>query len=170
MIRWTVAAAVVLGWVAVGWGAPVPIDGQGPVPVEKMRVGNPAVLPMMGTWRFKLEHGKSPSVKGELPANLDAHDGDFAKADFDDSGWSDIAVPGNWEIAGFSRPTFQTPDDDIGLYRRWVEAPAGLANRKVLWHFGGVFDGAEVFVNGERGGEVGGRGTGPFGRGFGNRW
>src|SRR5579863_1928236 len=127
MIR-LIGAAVVLGWVGVVWGAPVPIGGEGPVAVEKVRVDNPAVLPMMGTWRFRLEHGKSPSVKGELPGELDSHEGDFAQAGFDDSSWSDIAVPGNWEIAGFSRPTFQTPDDDIGLYRRWVEVPAGFAN------------------------------------------
>ena len=30
--------------------------------------------------------------------------------------------------------------------------PAGFAGQQVLWHFDGVYDGAEVFVNGQRAG------------------
>ncbi|KUL15017.1 MAG: Glycosyl hydrolase family 2, partial [Proteiniphilum sp. 51_7] len=30
----------------------------------------------------------------------------FQKADFDDSGWSDIRVPGNWEVQGFGVPIY----------------------------------------------------------------
>jgi hypothetical protein len=63
-------------------------------------------------------------------------------------------VPANWEIEGFSRPTFQergnNASDDIGLYRRWVEVPAKFSGQQVLWHFDGIYDGAEVFVNGQR--------------------
>ena len=39
---------------------------------------------------------------------------------------------------------------DIGLYRRLVDIPASFAGQRVLWHFDGAFDGAEVFVNGQR--------------------
>jgi beta-galactosidase len=65
-------------------------------------------------------------------------------------------VPANWEIEGFSRPTFQNrgkeASDDIGLYRRLVFVPKNFSGKQVLWHFDGVYDGAEVFVNGRRAG------------------
>jgi beta-galactosidase len=135
--------------------APVPVPGNSPVRVELHRPGNPAVLPMTGTWRFKLEHGGSPAVRGELPA--DAPTPAFAApgtSDAADAGWTNIPVPANWEIEGFSILTYQERSgnlsDDIGLYRRFVNVPASFANQKVLWHFDGVFDGAEVFVNGLR--------------------
>jgi beta-galactosidase/beta-glucuronidase len=109
---------------------------------------------MAGTWRFKLDHGVSPAVKGELPP--DAAIPDFATPAANDADWKDIPVPANWEIEGFSIPTYQERDkiqsDDIGLYRRWVQVPASFRGQKVLWHFDGVYDGAEVFVNGQRAG------------------
>ena len=135
--------------------APVPLNGTAPVPLDRLRVNNPAVLPMTGAWRFKLEHGASPAVKGVLPAP-DAATATFAAAGLNDQDWKDIPVPANWEIEGFSMPTFQNrgngASDDIGLYRRWVNVPADFANKTVLWHFDGVYDGAEVWVNGRRAG------------------
>ena len=107
---------------------------------------------MTGTWRFKLEHGTSPAVKGELPA--DAPVPAFAAPDASDADWKNIPVPANWEIEGFSMPRYKDRlgdvSDDIGLYRRPVEVPASFAGQRVLWHFDGVFNGAEVFVNGQR--------------------
>jgi beta-galactosidase len=136
--------------------APVPLNGNVPVPLDRLRLGNPAVLSMTGTWRFKLEHGESPATKGLLPASTNAAADSFAAADWNDQEWKDIPVPANWEIEGFSRPTFQNrgrdASDDIGLYRRWMDVPANFAGRQVLWHFDGVYDGAEVFVNGQRAG------------------
>jgi beta-galactosidase len=136
------------------FAAPVPLTGKVPVPVEKLRVGNPAVLSMNGTWRFKLEHGASPAINGVLTVSTNAAADRFATADTDDKDWKNIPVPANWEIEGFSRPTFQdrgnNVSDDIGLYRRWMDVPAGFSGQQVLWHFDGVYDGAEVFVNGQR--------------------
>jgi beta-galactosidase/beta-glucuronidase len=134
--------------------APVPIAGRAPVRVDRLRAGNPAVLPMTGVWRFKLDHGVSPAVNGEMPP--DAAIPDFATPAASDADWKDIPVPANWEIEGFSIPTYQERDkiqsDDIGLYRRWVQVPASFRGQRVLWHFDGVYDGAEVFVNGQRAG------------------
>ena len=134
--------------------APVPVAGRAPVPVDRLRAGNPAVFPMTGAWRFKLDHGISPAVKGELPP--DAAVPDFATPAASDADWKDIPVPANWEVEGFSIPTYQertgNQSDDIGLYRRWVQVPASFAGQRVFWHFDGVYDGAEVFVNGQRAG------------------
>ena len=137
---------------ATAFAAPVPVPGDAPVPVNRLRLGNPAVLAMTGTWRFKLDHGVSPAVKGVLPA--DAPVPAFASPDASDADWKNIAVPANWEIEGFSTLTYQerarNQSTDIGLYRRWVDIPASFAGQCVLWHFDGAYDGAEVFVNGQR--------------------
>jgi beta-galactosidase len=134
------------------FAVPVPIPGDAPVPVDRVRLGNTNVIPMTGVWRFKLEHGTSPAVKGELPA--DAAVPDFASPDASDAGWSNIPVPANWEIEGFSMLRYKdrlgNVSDDIGLYRRLVDIPAAYAGQRVLWHFDGVYNGAEVFVNGQR--------------------
>jgi len=76
----------------------------------------------------------------------------FAQPGLDDRGWSSLAVPGNWEMEGFSRPTYGGPDATVGLYRRWVDIPASFAGQRVIWHFDGVNNGAEIFVNGVRAG------------------
>ena len=133
------------------FAAPVPVPGEAPVPVDRLRPGNTNVIPMTGTWRFRLEHGVSPAVKGQLPA--DAAVPDFATPEGSDAGWTNILVPANWEIEGFSMMTFQerpATSHDIGLYRRTVEIPAAFAGKTVLWHFDGAYDGAELFVNGQR--------------------
>ncbi len=131
---------------------PVPVAGNVPVSLNRLRVNNPAVLPMTGTWRFLLDHGNSPSVNGALPESATATIPAFALAETSDATWKDIPVPSNWEIEGFSRPTFQNPNNDIGLYRRSLDVPAEFTGKRVLWHFDGSYDGTEVFVNGQRAG------------------
>jgi len=133
------------------FAAPVPVPGDAPVPVERLRPGNPAVFPMTGTWRFNLDHGTNSAFQGVLPADTPVPD--FATTNGADSGWTNILVPANWEIEGFSIPTYQerpVTSHDIGLYRRWVDIPPNFAGQTVLWHFDGAYDGAEVFVNGRR--------------------
>jgi hypothetical protein len=89
----------------VAFAAPVPVPGDLPVPVDRLRLGNPAVLAMTGTWRFKLEQGVSPAVEGRLPA--DAAMPGFAAPAASDADWKTIPVPANWEIEGFSMLTYQ---------------------------------------------------------------
>jgi len=149
-LRNTVLACLCVA--ATAFAVPVPVPGDAPVAVDRLRPGNLAVLPMTGTWRFKLDHGTSPAVRGELPEGAAVDD--FAMPGTSDLDWTNIPVPANWEIEGFSNLTYQdrvaNPSDDIGLYRRMVQVPASFAGQRVLWHFDGVFDGAEVFVNGRR--------------------
>jgi beta-galactosidase len=133
------------------FAAPVPVPGDAPIAVDRLRPGNLAVLPMTGTWRFKLEQGVSPAVRGELPADTPVPD--FVKPEASDTDWKNILVPANWEVEGFSMFTYQerpAKSTDIGLYRRLVEVPASFANQKVLWHFDGAYNGADVYVNGQR--------------------
>ena len=130
----------------------MPVPGDAPVPVDRLRPGNPAVLPMTGTWRFKLEHGTSPAVKGELPA--DAARARLRRPRCLRRRLEEHPRPrqlGNRRLLHPHLPgTPRQLSDDIGLYRRWVDVPASFAGQRVLWHFDGVYDGAEVFVNGQR--------------------
>ena len=89
-----------------------------------------------------------PDPKENSPAVRDA----FASPGFDDAAWDNQPVPSNWEMAGYSLPTYDDVDDTVGLYRRAVLVPAAWAGKRVYWHFDGALDGMEVFVNGQRAG------------------
>ncbi len=88
-----------------------------------------------GDWRFKLENDPSEQ---------------FYKLDYDEAaGWRDLAVPGNWEMAGCSPATYWQPDDAVGYYRKWIDIPAGWSGRLVKINFDGVQNGAEIWLNGQ---------------------
>jgi beta-galactosidase len=76
----------------------------------------------------------------------------FASPKFDDSAWDKIKVPSNWEMLGYSLPTYGSVDNTVGQYRRVVTVPASWAGRKIYWRFDGALDGAEIFVNGQKAG------------------
>ncbi len=63
--------------------------------------------------------------------------------------WHELAVPGNWEMAGFSPATYNQPDNAIGLYRLSFDVPAEWKGRIVKLNFDGVQTGAELFLNGK---------------------
>jgi beta-galactosidase len=86
--------------------------------------GSP-VTPLDGDWRF------AP----------DPPDG-FWRPEFEDTTWSDIAVPSHWEMRGFRSL------DGLGGYRRWFSSPPGPG--RLILRFDGVYSGAEVWVNGRR--------------------
>ena len=78
-----------------------------------------------GTWKFHLNP----------PAN-------FTEPTYDDSTWGSIAVPAHWEMQGYRSL------DGLGGYRRWFEVPAGTG--RLVLKFEGVYNGAEVWINGKR--------------------
>lgn len=84
------------------------------------------------------------------PAGPSPEDDAFTRTDFKDATWDRVSVPSNWEMAGYSLPTYDAVDRTAGLYRRWVAIPAAFAGKRVLWRFDGVLDGAEIYVNGKR--------------------
>jgi beta-galactosidase len=107
-----------------------------------------------GRWRFRLEQpGDTPehgSIGGR-PRDIVTPDRPepFEAAGYrEDDSWHDLAVPGNWEMAGFSLATFNQPDNAIGLYRLSFTVPAGWRDRLVKIQFDGVQNGAEVYCNG----------------------
>ena len=137
----------------------VPISIQ-PADVRYLRVTVSAVSD--GQWASirelkigTLEDGKAtmwqpPSAKtlAVPPAVRDA----FAAPNFADADWDKIAVPSNWEMLGYSIPTYDSVDNTVGLYRRTIAVPKSWAGRRVYWHFDGALDGAEIWVNGHKAG------------------
>lgn len=109
-----------------------------------------------GVWRFKLE---APVNDAETPVGQwrekrpiktpETFECFFALDYKEDKSWSDLAVPGNWEMAGFSPATYNEPDNTSGFYRKWFDVPAEWEGRKVLVNFDGVQNGAEIWLNGK---------------------
>ena len=114
-------------------------------------------LSLNGTWKFNY----SPSTD-ERPT-------DFFKEDYDVSAWDDIRVPGCIEMQGYDRPlyinvNYPFPDNPpyinvsvsgsgsnpVGSYRRTFTLPEGWESRRTILHFGGIYSGAYVWVNGEK--------------------
>ncbi len=98
------------------------------------------------------EVGWHPPVPKPITLSAAAAQNVFASPTFNDAKWSSIPVPSNWELLGYSLPTYDAVDNTAGLYRRTVIVPAAWAGRRVYWHFDGALDGAEVFVNGQKAG------------------
>ena len=111
-------------------------------------------MTLNGTWKFFW-------VK-----NADARPTDFWKADFNDKGWSDMPVPGVWELNGFGDPIYvnvgyawrsqfknnppQVPveNNHVGSYRREITVPAAWSGKEVIAHFGSVTSNMYLWVNG----------------------
>lgn len=73
---------------------------------------------------------------------------------FDDTGWEDVGLPHS-----FSIPYFMSKDFYIGYgwYRKQVELKAADLKKRLFLEFDGVFQEAEIFVNGKRvGSHIGG--------------
>ena len=120
-----------------------------PIPADKG-----CVVSLDGSWRFKLEQVKSPlGFDGNgrpIPADYPATFETFYKADYQEGAdWRDIAVPGNWEMAGFSPATYNNPDNASGFYRVWFDVPGDWTGRMVMVNFDGVQNGCEVWCNGQ---------------------
>ena len=96
-------------------------------------------LLLNGLWKFNWQ--RSPKNKPNA----------FETANFNDSKWQKIPVPGNWEAEGFGYPiylderfpfTTTWPDapkeyNPIGSYRKSFALPKSWKNKQVFLHVGG---------------------------------
>lgn len=89
-----------------------------------------------GTWKFRYSPG--PVVA----------DDSFTKSDFDDTPWSGITVPSNWELEGFAEPKYGTTAEGFGDYRTRFTVPAAWQGERVFLRFDGALYGLEAFING----------------------
>jgi len=92
--------------------------------------------------------GGATREKSSLNGFWKYQQGDVAGAmapGFDDGSWQSVGLPHS-----FSLPYFMSPDFYVGYgwYRRHLPLTASIAGRRVALEFEGVFQDAEVFVNG----------------------
>ena len=114
------------------------------------------VVSLDGTWRFKLEQAEGKdATPGEhwtkkLPVKYPETFEPFHQPDYkEETGWVDIKVPGNWEMAGRSPATYNQPDNASGFYRHTFDIPTNWEGRIVKINFDGVQNGAEIWLNGK---------------------
>jgi len=67
---------------------------------------------------------------------------DYAQKNWDDSGWSNIRVPGKWEDQGFR------DHDGYAWYRYNVNIPESLKNQGIMLRLGKIDDVDRVYING----------------------
>lgn len=108
------------------------------------------VISLNGIWRFYFER-LANYYSGSVP-NISLVDSSqpFQRLDYvEGAGWTNLAVPSNWEMAGFSPATYYGPDTTSGLYRNWFQVPASWQGRRVYLSLDGVQSSAQVWVNGQ---------------------
>jgi beta-galactosidase len=107
---------------------------------------------LSGTWKF--EHAYSPF---EAPEGFEA-------PSFDTSKWSDIAVPGMWQLQGFGKgpqytnvqyqipidpPNVSFTENETGSYVKRFKIPQELQSGQIRLRFEGVDAAFHVWVNGK---------------------
>jgi beta-galactosidase len=130
------------------------------LPSEKQN--NPQIISLNGTWKFKWS--PDPTLR---PV-------DFYKTDYSIADWTNILVPGNWEMQGFGTPiyininypfqkdpprvTSEPPKnftsyfqrDPVGSYCTTFQVPENWNDKLVFLNFGGVQSAMYVWVNGQK--------------------
>jgi beta-galactosidase len=123
---------------------------------------SPFYFPLNGAWKF------------HWVGNPDERPTNFFETNFDDSAWTNIDVPSNWEMKGYGTPIYLgsgypfkidpprvtsepptnwtafTQRDPVGSYRKTFELPKNWDGRRVFIHFDGVDSAFYLWVNGVR--------------------
>ena len=114
---------------------------------------SPNYCSLNGTWKFYFVD----SYK-QLPDNI-------TDPSVDASQWSDIQVPGNWEVQGFGtaiytnhgyefKPRHPQPPtlpeaNPVGVYRRDIDIPAEWMDKDIYLNIAGAKSGVYVYLNGK---------------------
>ena len=107
------------------------------------------ILPLDGMWKFRFAE--------DIAVCAD----DFRDPACDVSGWASIPVPSCWEMHGYGYPNYTNQrypfpyeppfirrQNPVGVYVREFELPGDWNSRRVIVHFGGVYSGYYVWING----------------------
>jgi len=87
----------------------------------------------------------------------------FQNMNYDDSDWTTIPVPANWEVEGFGHPIYlderypfttkwpNVPTDynPVGTYRKIIELNEAYLSEDIILHFAGAKSAMYVYINGE---------------------
>ena len=86
----------------------------------------------------------------------------FQNNNYDDSNWTTIPVPANWEVEGFGNPiylderypfTTKWPDaptdyNPVGTYRKFIDIDSEFLSEDVILHFAGAKSAMYLYING----------------------
>ncbi len=112
---------------------------------------SPFYQSLNGTWKFSYtdDFRKRPL--------------DFFEPGFNDSKWSALPIPSNWELQGFgipiytniiypfpNNPPFVGNDNPVGSYRKEFTVPDKWREKEVILHFGSITGCAFVYLNGQK--------------------
>lgn len=117
---------------------------------NKNQSGN--YLLLNGLWKFDWQRSAQDKPTG------------FQQHNFDDSHWSVIPVPGNWEAEGFGYPIYlderfpftttwpNVPKEynPIGSYRKPFTLPKSWQDKQVFLHIGAAKSSLDVWLNGKK--------------------
>lgn len=111
--------------------------------------GSPFIKSLSGYWKFWLAPNPTST-----PLN-------FWDCNHEDSSWSDLPVPSNWQLHGFDRPIYtnvvypfpldppHVPDENpTGCYRTYFHLPKEWEGRRILLHFEAVDSAFHAWING----------------------
>lgn len=120
------------------------------------------IISLDGRWSFHWSKDPDSRIK------------DFYTAEYDNSGWDKIDVPGNWQMQGYGKPIYinisypfyrdepkvtGTPPTDwfaydhrnpVGQYVTTVDVTEEMLTQNLILHFGGVHSAMYVWINGEK--------------------
>ncbi len=109
--------------------------------------------------KFKLLNGDWKFSYFQHPAYVPEN---YFALDYDDSDWSMIPVPSNWQMHGYDIPVYTNvkyaipvdppnipAENPVGLYRRHFTIKEDQLSDRHILHFGGVAIAFTVFVNGQ---------------------
>jgi len=110
------------------------------------------VKSLNGTWKFNWEESSSKRPKN------------FWKENYKINDWSDIQVPGHWELQGFGTPIYTdeeypfTPNppkvpkkfNPVGSYVKQFDLPEKWDGKQIFLHFGSVRSAMYVWLNGQK--------------------
>ncbi len=126
------------------------VFARGKEPAHALLPPDPdSVCRLNGPWRFHLAARPEQAPREfHLPA-------------FDDSAWTDIIVPGHWELQGHGQPIYTNiqypfppnppfvPEaNPTGCYRRTFTIPESWSGQEVFLVFEGVDSGFHLWING----------------------
>ena len=118
---------------------------------EKIPAQSTNFLSLNGKWKFN------------FAKQVDERPKSFFKSNFNDSNWSEIMVPGNWELMGWSSPIYldeeypfpvnppYVPHDynAVGSYRRSFTVPDSWNDKEIFLKLGSVRSAFYLWINGE---------------------
>ena len=107
------------------------------------------MMPLDGVWKIRFAEDAAQSPEGFWQPGADLGD------------WDEIEVPSCWEMQGYGypiytnvvypfefKPPYITRDNPTGCYVRTFSVPEAWSGNRVTLHFGGVYSGFYVWVNG----------------------